>query len=99
MKLPSVDELLAQLLQLNGAVIMGAISTKDGTLMNRNIKTVLDVLLRRMSRNEGTVDSETLVDRCRQDPSILEIVSSFLSPQQVDDLMREVMDDDRDDSV
>ncbi|MGZ0174617.1 MAG: DUF1559 family PulG-like putative transporter [Planctomycetales bacterium] len=99
MKLPSIDGLLIQLLNLNGAVIMGAMKATDAALINRNIKTVLDVQMRRISRDEGTVDSEALIDRCRRDPSILEVVSSFLSPQQVDDLMREVMDDDRDDSA
>lgn len=98
-KIPSVDELLGQLLQLNGAVVMGAMSSKDASLINRNIKAVLDVQLRRASRDDGHLEQEDLVKRCRQDPSLLSTVSSFLSPQQVEELMREVMDDDHDESA
>lgn len=92
--IPTVDELLMQLLQLNGAVVMGAMSTKDAALINRNIKAVLDVQLRRKSRDDAPLEQDALVDRCRRDPSLLSVVSSFLSPQQVEELMREVMDDD-----
>lgn len=98
-KIPSVDDLLGQLLQLNGAVVMGAMATKEASLINRNIKAVLDVQLKRINRDDGPVEQEALVERCRRDPTLLSIVSSFLSPQQVEELMREVMDEDHDEAA
>lgn len=91
--IPSIDELLAQLLRLNGAVVMGAISARDAALINRNIKAVLDVQLKRGRRDDGPLGQEALAEKCRRDPSLLAAVSPFLSPQQVEELMSEVMDD------
>lgn len=98
-QIPSIDELLVQLLRLNGAVVMGAISAKDAALINRNIKAVLDVQLKRSSRNDGPLGQEVLAEKCRRDPSLLAAVSPFLSPEQVEELMSDVMDDGQDESA
>ena len=50
--IPSVDEILQQLIQLNGAVTIGAMSTKEASLIHKNLRTVLDVQLKRANREE-----------------------------------------------
>lgn len=91
--IPGVDEILQQLLQLNGAVAIGVMSTKDANLIQKNLKTVLDVQMKRASREDVGPSQEALVDLCRRDPRALNAIESFLTESQLDWLMNEITDD------
>lgn len=97
-KLPSVDEILDQLIRLNQALLLRVISPQDAGVIQKNLKTVLDVQLKRTSRGDSGETQEALVDLCRRDPRALEAVEPFLSQEQAQALMDEIMDN-RDDSV
>jgi hypothetical protein len=94
--IPGVDEILGQLIQLNGAVLIGAMSAKEAALIQKNLKTVLDVQLRRASRGDAGPSQEALVDLCRRDPRALDAVESFLTDDQFRALMEEIAGGDAD---
>jgi hypothetical protein len=92
-QLPSSDQLAWQLLSLNGGLMMGQISASDGNLVHKNIKAVMDL----QSRKEGQVDKpqtpDGLVEACRKDPSLLNTIESFLTEEQLDNLMKQIAAD------
>jgi hypothetical protein len=92
--IPTVDQILQQLMQLNGAVAMGIMSIKQAGLISRTLKSVLDVQLKRANREESGANQEALVDLCRRDPRALELIEPFLTDAQVEGLMAEIQDDD-----
>ncbi len=96
--IPSVDELLRQLIQLNGAVALGAISSKEANVIQKNVKTVLDVQMRRASRDDTGPSQEALAELCRNDPRMLNVIEPFLTDSQMNLIMSEVTDD-QDESV
>ena len=96
--IPSVDEILQQLIQLNGAVTIGAMTTKEATLIHKNLRTVLDVQMKRASREDTGPSQEALAELCRADPRILNVIEPFVTDAQMDWLMNEVTDD-QDESV
>lgn len=91
--IPSIDELLGQLLRLNGTVVMGALSAKQASLVARNIKVVLDTQLRRANGQESAPNQEALADLCRRDPSLLGAITPFLADEQIRALMQVVAED------
>lgn len=91
LKLPSVDELIAQLLHLNGAVLMGQISTQQANLMYRTITSAITALMKRGSGTQDQLkDTESLVEAIRRDPSLLNTLEAFLSDDQLDRLLKEL---------
>jgi len=101
---PSVDEILQQLIQLNGAVTIGAMSTKEASLIHKNLRTVLDVQLKRANREETGPSQEALAELCRDDPRVLNVIEPFVTSSQLQWLITDVIDgqevtDDPDESV
>ncbi len=93
--IPDVDEILHQLIELNGAVLIGSVSAKQADLIHKNLRAVLQVQLKRATRDDaGPASQEGLVELCRNDPQMLNAIEPFLSDQQVNWLMSEVTDDD-----
>jgi len=92
--IPSVDQLLEQLIQLNGAVAIGAMSTKDANLIHKNLRAVLDVQMKRASREETGPSQEALLDLCRNDRRVLNVIAPFLSDAHMDWVMNEITDDE-----
>lgn len=88
--IPGIDQILQQLLQLNGAVAIGVMSAKEAHLIQKNLKTVLDVQLKRASREDTGPSQEALVDLCRRDPRALNAIESFLTDSQIEWLMGEI---------
>jgi hypothetical protein len=91
--IPTVDQVLQQLIQLNGAVAIGAMSTKEANLIHKNLRTVLDVQMKRASREDSGPSQEALVELCRNDPRVLNVIEPFLTDTQMEWLMNEVRDD------
>ena len=89
-RIPGAEELMSQLLSINGAVIMGAMSAKTAGLMHRNIKTVLDAQLKRESQTDTAPNQEALIDICRRDPSTLNALEGLLSDEQLDAILTEL---------
>jgi hypothetical protein len=91
--IPSVDQILRQLIELNGAVAIGALSAKEANLIQKTLKTVLDVQLKRSNRESTSPTQEALVDICRRDPRTLNAIQSFLTDEQLESLMDEITED------
>lgn len=91
--IPGVEQILQMLLQLNGAVMLGLMSTKEANVIHRNLKTILEIQTKRGSREEGGPTHEALIDLCRRDPNILNVIEVFLSDEQVDWIMNEISGD------
>jgi hypothetical protein len=92
--IPSVDQILQQLIQLNGAVAIGAMSTKEANLIHKNLRTVLEVQMKRASREDTGPSQEALIDLCRNDPRVLNVMEPFLTDAQMDWIMNEVTGDE-----
>lgn len=88
--IPSVDQILQMLVQLNSAVTIGMIDAKEGTLINRNLRTILDVQMKRDGRAGSGPSYEALVDLCRRDPRALNVLEPFLTDDVFASLMAEV---------
>ena len=91
--IPSVEEILQQLLQLNSAVAIGAMSTRDAALIHKNLRTVLDVQMKRANREDSGPSQEALAELCRDDPRVLSAIEPFLTDAQLGQLVNEVTDD------
>jgi hypothetical protein len=91
--LPTIDQLLFQILQLNGALIMGALSPKEASLIQRNLKTVLDAQFKRAMREDAAPTQEGLVELCRKNPQAINTLASFLTGDQLQWLMGQIEDD------
>lgn len=68
-------------------------SPREASLIHKNLKTVLQVQLKRATREETGHSQEALVDVCRNDPKMLNALAPFLSDAQVKSLMNEAMDE------
>ncbi|MCH8830595.1 MAG: hypothetical protein IID45_13545 [Planctomycetes bacterium] len=98
--IPDVDEILHQLMELNGVVLTGSVSAKQADLIHKNLRAVLQVQLRRETRDDaGPATKEGLVELCRNDPQMLNAIEPFLSDEQVERLMAEVADNPENESV
>ncbi|MCE9555382.1 MAG: hypothetical protein K8T91_18690 [Planctomycetes bacterium] len=90
--IPSVNHILHQLIQLNRAVILGAMSTKEANLIHKNLNTVLQVQMKRANREDAGHNQQAMIDICRTDPRMINALEPFLTDAQVRSLMTEDMD-------
>ncbi len=91
--IPTVDQILQQLMHLNSVVAFGAMSSRDASLINKNLKIVLDVQMKRANREDSGPSQEALSEFCRNDPRLLNALEPFLADDQVEWLMSEITDD------
>lgn len=89
-KIPTVDQILEMLVQLTGAVMTGVVSTSQANLVHRNLRTILEVQLKRDDRGGQTLDREAIVELCRERPETLRILEPFLTDDQVAWLLSEI---------
>lgn len=86
-KLPTTEEILQMLLHLNGLVTIKMLSTSEATVIQRNLRTILDVQLKRTQGGQDGLPQEALAELCRADPHILDLLEPLLSDEQVQWLM------------
>jgi len=91
-KIPSIEELCAMFLQLNGLVMMKIITPAQANVIQRGLGKVLDAQQKRGRAGEE-LSEETLVDLCRQDPKVIGFLEPFLTEEQVAYLMGVVKDE------
>jgi hypothetical protein len=78
-KIPNVDELLTQLLRLNGLVAMNMLSTSRAGVIQRGLRAILDVQLKRTQEGQGALPQDALAELCRKDPNILHLLEPLLN--------------------
>jgi hypothetical protein len=91
--IPDIEQILQMLLQLNAAVVLGVISTTKASIIQRNLRTILDVQTKRDGRGDTAANPETLVELRRHDPQVLNTLEPFLSDTQLDWLLDQIQDD------
>jgi hypothetical protein len=82
-RIPSIDEILGMLLQLNGLVTLGLISPAKANVLQRNLRTILDVLQKRTRTDQHELAPEALAGLCRDNPQLLNLLAPFLSEEQM----------------
>ena len=88
--IPTVDQILQSLVQLTSAVTIGMISTKEASVIHRNLRTILDVQMKREGRGGSDANPEALMELCRRDPRILNVLEPFLTADVLESLMEQV---------
>jgi hypothetical protein len=88
--IPTVEDILRMFMQLNSAVTMGLISTKEASIISRNLQAVLTVQLKREGSGKGGSGYQALADLCRHDPKALNVLEPFLPDEVFEALMKEV---------
>jgi hypothetical protein len=96
--LPNAEQIQRMILALNEAIILGTISPRVATVIQRSLRMLLDAQLRR-DRQPGTAsNSEALVELCRRDPNVLQTIEPLLSDGQLDAIMKEISRDKDDEA-
>ena len=91
--IPTIDEAMGQLVQLNAAVMLKMISSKDASLIQRTLKLIIDVHLKRASQQDAGVNQESLAELCKRDPEVVNLITPFLPDAYVDWLMEQIRSD------
>jgi hypothetical protein len=88
-RIPTVEECLLQLAQLNLLVLLGHLSTARANAIRGNIRETLQHHARSQAvpKAAAAIDAG-LLDRIYEDPTLLQLVESFLSDEQVAALMQ-----------
>jgi hypothetical protein len=97
-EIPRIDEILDMLMKLNKLVAMNFMSTAQASVIQRGLRTVLDVQLKREQGQPQELLSETLAELCRSNPHLLNLLAPFLPDELVDEIM-EGFNDEPDDKV
>lgn len=95
-RIPSIDDLLEMLQQLNSLVMLNVLSTAKAGIIHRNLRTILDVHMRRSQSGAGELPQEDLVKLCREQPHLLSILERFFTDEQLRWLMDQIKDDHND---
>ncbi len=86
-ELPTVDELLWNLMQLNGMVALGFLHAPQAGVIQGNLKILLEYRSaerrEQERRQDGTPDTQGLAEHCREHPEILPLVEPFLTEEQI----------------
>lgn len=86
-RIPSIEEIVAKLEQLSGLVIMNVISPAKAAIVQRNLRTILDVHHRGVASKSSVLPEEALVELCQRDPRAVELLAPFLTDEQLQRLM------------
>ena len=83
-RIPTVEECLLQLAQLNVLVLLGHLSTSRANAIRGNIREILQYHARSQAvpKAAAAIDAG-LLDRIYDDPTLLQLVEPFLSDEQV----------------
>jgi hypothetical protein len=89
-QIPTEDEILHMILQLNSMVMLNLASPAKANVMQRNLKIVLDALTQRSEAgNQRELPLDALAEALRLDPSVIQLPEGFLSDEQIEWLLRQ----------
>jgi hypothetical protein len=78
------------LLHLNGMVLTGMTSPRAATVVQRGLGLILDSQGRREQRQPEGVAQEGLVELCRKDPTLINLIAPLLTDGQFEWLMEQI---------
>ena len=80
--------------ELPGMIGAGVISIAESNAMRSVIKVMLDELDRAGGATQSSKMPDSMVNKLRQDPELLEWIESFLTDQQFDEIVKGMTGDD-----
>ncbi len=89
-RIPDTEEILAMLMQLNGLVMLGMITSAQANVLQRNLRTILDVQRQKSRADSGGQSTQALADLCRTNPQLMNLLEPFLSDAQMEWLMKSI---------
>jgi hypothetical protein len=89
-RLPDTEEILGMLMQLNGLVTLGMISPAQANVLQRSLRTILDVQRQKSRADSGGQSTQALADLCRTNPQLMNLLEPFLSDAQMEWLMKSI---------
>jgi len=89
----SRDELLALLNKLPGMIISGNVSVAEANAMKGVFKVMLDELDRAGGATHSTTMPDSLINKLREHPELLEWFEPFLTDEQFDHIVKGMTDD------
>jgi hypothetical protein len=86
----SVAQILAQMQQLNGLIMLGLVTPAQANAISRNLTASLNHLTHREKQSkQASVPSEADIAKLwKQDPATLKLMEPFLSREQIDAILR-----------
>jgi hypothetical protein len=93
-RIPDAAEIVAELKKLMGLSLIGIVSLPKANMLFRCISKIADIAMR--SSPSGHVDQiqDDLVQACRENPKVLDLVAPFLTEDLLDNVMRQLSDGD-----
>jgi hypothetical protein len=88
-RIPTRDEILQMLSQLNGMVMMGLVSTPKARVIQQNLQIQLKAQTQRPEADQREVSMEGLGEALKRDPELIKLLEGFLSDEQVEWLLRQ----------
>jgi len=98
-EIPTVDELLKQIMQVNGMVVLKHLSPQAASTILTGLKVLLEVQREREAVSQEQLASEALVAACRRDPQLVTLLEPLLTDEQLDTLVKEAGEEDADGAV
>jgi hypothetical protein len=80
---PTREEICRQIGQLNGLVLMGLVEPAKANVVQRGLKILLDAEGRQAEATEAGAAPEGLVEACRKEPGMVDLLEPFLSDEQM----------------
>jgi len=98
-EIPTVDDVLKQVMQVNGMVVLRQLSPQAASTIIMGLKVVLDVQHQREALSQEQLASDALVAACRRDPQLVTLLEPLLTDEQLDHLVKEAGGEDTDGGV
>jgi hypothetical protein len=92
--LPTVDEVLRSLLDLNGTVMLRLVSLDTAKFIQKNLNTYINIRLRQKTSPEPHLDTHDLAELCRKAPEVVDLLAPLLTDEQVA-FLQTMMGEDR----
>jgi hypothetical protein len=92
-RIPQPAELIDQLQQLAGLAAMGILRPDKANFLLRCIGKIADIAMKCPASAGAISDDAGLVEACRQNPNLINLVESFLTDEQLAELTRQVSQD------
>jgi len=89
-QIPRPAELIDQLRELAGLAALGILPTDKANFLLRCLSKIADISMRCPGAAEAIPNQQNLVEACRQNPKLLALLESFLTDDQVSEVMRQI---------
>jgi hypothetical protein len=97
--IPDINKILSMLVRLNGLIMLKIVTPQQASLIQRSLRIVLDVHLKRAREDRLGMPHEGVLEAVRKDPSLVNLLAPFLTDDQVAQVMQGVTEEESDDET